>query len=111
MIADGFDLYGGDAVQKLTYLTFRAVENRTAFVTTDTSHLSAIVDANGRQLAVDTDFEGSPLVLVADLPMGSGATIYSSIGDVLGWVALAGFAFFFTFMIVVRIRARKVAKK
>ena len=111
LIAGGFDLYGGDTVQKLTYLTFRAVENHTAFVATDTSHLSAIVDGNGRQIAVNTDFGGSPLVLVADVPMGSGATIYSSTGDVLGWVALAGFAFFFTFMLVVRIQARKVAKK
>ena len=111
LIADGFDLYGGDAVQKLTYLTFRAVENHTAFIATDTSHLSAIVDGNGRQIAVNTDFEGSPLVLVADVPMGTGATIYSSIGDVLGWISLAGFAFFFTFMIVVRIRARKTVKK
>lgn len=111
LIADGFDLYGGDAEQKLTYLTFRAVENHTAFVATDTSHLSAIIDGNGRQIAVDTDFEGSPLVMVADVPMGSGATIYSSIGDVLGWVALVGFAFFFTFMIVVRIRAWRMAKK
>jgi apolipoprotein N-acyltransferase len=111
LIADGFDLYGGDAVQKLTYLTFRAVENHTAFIATDTSHLSAIVDGNGRQIAVDTDYEGSPLVMVADVPMGSGGTIYSSVGDVLGWIALVGFAFFFTFMIVVRIRARKVAKK
>ncbi len=111
LIADGFDLYGGDAEQKLTYLTFRAIENHSAFIATDTSHLSAIVDGNGRQIAVDTDFEGSPLVMVADVSMGSGATIYSSIGDVLGWVALAGFAFFFTFMIVVRIRARKAAKR
>jgi apolipoprotein N-acyltransferase len=60
---------------------------------------------------VDTDFEGSPLVMVADVPMGTGATIYSSMGDVLGWVAMAGFAFFFTFMIVVRIRARIAAKR
>lgn len=111
LIAGGFDLYGGDAVQKLTYITFRAVENHTAFVATDTSHLSAIIDGNGRQIAVNTDFEGSPLVMVADVPMGSGATIYSSIGDVLGWIALVGFACFFTFMIVVRIRAWKTAKK
>ncbi len=111
LIADGFDLYGGDAGQKLTYLTFRAIENHTAFIATDTSHLSAIIDQHGRRIAANTDFAGSPLVLVADVPMGSGNTIYSSIGDVLGWAALAGLTLFIILHVVVRMRARKAAKK
>jgi apolipoprotein N-acyltransferase len=111
LIADGTNEYRGDADQKVTYVTIRAVENHASLVATGSAHFSAVIDQNGRQVAVNVDYAGSPLVLVADVPMGSGPTMYSSIGDVLGWVALAGFAFFISFMIIVRLRARKAARK
>jgi apolipoprotein N-acyltransferase len=111
LIADGVNEYRGDADQKVTYVTFRAVENHTALVATGSAHFSAIIDQNGRQIAVNTDYDGSPLVMVADVRMGSGATPYSSMGDLLGWVALAGLTLFIIFHFVVRIRVRKVAQK
>jgi apolipoprotein N-acyltransferase len=111
LIALGLWTYRGAAEQQWTYATFNAVQSHTTIVAADSAYFSAVIDPNGRQVALDVSREGSPLVMVADVPMGSGNTIYSSIGDVLGWVALAGFAFFFTFMVVVRIRARKAVKK
>jgi hypothetical protein len=44
------------------------------------------------------------------VPMGFGATLYSSIGDVLGWAALAGLTLFIIFHVVVRMRAWQAAK-
>ena len=44
--------YRGDAEQKVTYVTFRAVENHAALVATGSAHLSAIIDPNGRQITV-----------------------------------------------------------
>ena len=111
LIAIGLNEYKGDADQKVTYITFRGIENHTAVVATGSAYFSAIIDPSGRQIKVNTTYEGSPLVMVADVAMGSGPTIYSSIGDVLGWVALAGLAFYFTFMIIVRIRARITTRK
>jgi predicted amidohydrolase len=38
LIADGLNEYRGDAEQKVTYVTFRAVENHTALVATGSAH-------------------------------------------------------------------------
>jgi len=111
LIAIGLNEYKGDAEHKVTYTTFRAVENHAAVVATGSALFSAVIDPNGRQVKVNMDTTGSPLVMVADVRMGSGPTLYSSAGDVLGWVSLAGFAFYFTFMIVVRIRAGIAARR
>jgi apolipoprotein N-acyltransferase len=77
---------------------------------TGAAFVSAIIDQNGHQIALDTNYEGSPLVMVADVPMGSGATPYTSIGDVPGWVALAGLIFFVVFQIMVEKRSKKAIK-
>jgi apolipoprotein N-acyltransferase len=111
LIAIGFNEGRGGSEQIWTLVTFRAVENHAAIVATGDAYFSTIIDKNGNQIFVDTNYDGSPLVTVADVPMGSGPTIYSSIGDVPGWVALAGLAFFVTFMLAVRIRDWKAVKK
>jgi apolipoprotein N-acyltransferase len=97
-------------MQLWTNTTFRAVENRTAMVVTGAAYASAIIDQNGRQIALDASYDAGPLVMVGDVPMGSGPTLYTSTGDVLGWVALAGFVFFTVFQIVVERRGKKTAK-
>ncbi len=103
----GFHEFQGFGEQAWTNVTFRAVENHNAIVLTGASYVSAIIDQNGRQVALDASYEGGPLVMVADVAMGSGATVYTSIGDVLGWVALAGFVFFIIFQAVTNRRAKK----
>jgi apolipoprotein N-acyltransferase len=108
LIGAGFrEFGGGGGEQSWQNVTFRAVENHTAIVMTGAAYVSAIIDGNGRQIALDTTYEGSPLVMVADVPMGSGATAYTAIGDVLGWVALAGLAFFTVFSSMAVKRAEK----
>jgi apolipoprotein N-acyltransferase len=109
LLANGFREFQGFGEQAWTNVTFRAVENHNAIVMTGASYVSAIIDPNGRQVALDASYEGGPRVLVADVPMGSGATPYTSIGDVLGWVALAGFVFFMIFQAVMNRRAKQAA--
>ncbi|MGE5375932.1 MAG: nitrilase-related carbon-nitrogen hydrolase [Bacteroidota bacterium] len=109
LIAAGFREFQGFGEQAWTNVTFRAVENHTPIVMTGASYVSAVIDPNGRQVALDASYKGGPLVLVADVPMGSGATVYTRAGDVLGWLALAGFVFFSIFQAVTARRSKKAA--
>jgi apolipoprotein N-acyltransferase len=38
------------------------------------------------------------LLLVADVPLGSGGALYTRLGDWMGWLSLGGFVFFVVFM-------------
>jgi apolipoprotein N-acyltransferase len=111
LIAAGYREFRGFGEQLWTNVTFRAVENHTAIVLTGASYVSAIIDQAGRKVALDASYEGGPLVMVGDVPMGSGSTIYTSIGDVLGWLALAGFAVLIIFQSVMGRQAKKAAKQ
>src|SRR5690606_71505 len=67
--------------------TIRAVETRTWLIRSTNTGVSVFVDANGR-IVSETDIE-NPEVLAEDVPMMSGAkTIYTRIGDLLGWIGL-----------------------
>jgi apolipoprotein N-acyltransferase len=109
LLAAGFREFQGFGEQAWTNVAFRAVENHNAMVMTGASYVSAIIDPNGHQVALDASYEGGPLVMVADVAVGSGKTIYTSMGDVLGWAALAGFVFFIVFQAVTNRRAKKAA--
>jgi hypothetical protein len=50
------------------------------------------------------------VTLVGDVTLGSGPSLYTSLGDVLGWVAMAGFVFFIVFPMIIESRAKKAAK-
>lgn len=103
--------FGGFGEQFWTNALFRAVENQTAVVVSGTAHVSAIINPDGSLVALDTDRDGSRATLVGDVTLGSGPTPYTSLGDVLGWVALAGWVSFMVFQNVVEKRAKKAAKK
>jgi hypothetical protein len=51
------------------------------------------------------------VTLVGEATLGSGPTPYTSLGDILGWVSLAGLVFFMVFQSSVEKRAKKAAKK
>jgi apolipoprotein N-acyltransferase len=91
--------------------TFRAVENHVAVVVTGASSVAAIIDPYGRQVALNVDKHGSELVLIGDVSLGSGeGTLYTSLGDILGWAALAALAAFLVYVAVEGRRARKAVK-
>lgn len=73
---------------------FRAVENRVAMVKADTQYDSAIVDAYGRVLAWSSQRVGGSDLLVADVPIGLADAPQIFLGDWIGWISLAGMAFF-----------------
>lgn len=102
--------FGGFGEQYWTNALFRAVENRTAVVVSGVSTISAIINPDGTRVAFDSDSEGSRVVLTGDVKLGSGPTLYTSLGDILGWVSMAGFVFFMVFQSVVENRAKKAAK-
>jgi len=80
-------------------------------VVTGVAHVSAIINGDGSLVALDTDKNGSRVTLVGEVTLGSGPTPYTSLGDILGWVSLAGFVFFMVFQNVIEGRAKKAAKK
>jgi hypothetical protein len=52
------------------------------------------------------------LILVGDVTLGTGeGTIYTSLGDILGWVSLAGLVVFAVYQAIDDGRAKKAAKK
>ncbi|MBN2002578.1 MAG: hypothetical protein JXA21_04410 [Anaerolineae bacterium] len=80
--------------QHYTHIVFRAVENRVALVKADGGFDSAIVDPYGRILALATRPESGSATLVADVPLGTGKALAVWLGDWIGWLSLAGLAFF-----------------
>jgi apolipoprotein N-acyltransferase len=73
--------------------------------------VAAIIDPYGRQIALDVNKDGSDVVLVGDVTLGTGkGTLYTSLGDVLGWATLAGLVLFSVYEMVNDRQAKKAAK-
>jgi len=99
--------------EKMFYVQtlFRAVENRVTTVKADSAFSSTIVDPYGRILAKRNGApDGEAFALVADVPLGSANTLYSKVGDWMGWLSLAGFIFFIVFQSVTKRRAKKAPR-
>jgi apolipoprotein N-acyltransferase len=110
VIAAPYREFGGFGEQAWTNALFRAVENRSAVVISGVATVSGIINPDGSLVALDTDINGSRLTLVGDVTPGSGHAPYTSLGDALGWIAMAGFIFFMVFQGIVEGRGRKAAK-
>ena len=78
--------------QHLALAALRSVEHRKWLVRSTNTGVSAFVDANGR-IVSHTSLEDAEAI-AEDVPMMPGRrTIYSYIGDLLGWLAAAWIAF------------------
>lgn len=111
LVSAAYMEFPGFGEQLWQNITFRAVENHTAMVVTGATSVAAIIDPYGHQVALDVNKAGSELVLVGDVSLGSGeGTIYTYLGDVLGWVMLAGLVAFVVYQIVEGKQAKKEAK-
>lgn len=85
----------GIALEQVAQGVMRAVENRVAVVKADVAYASAVIDPYGKIIALRNGSpEGEAFALVATVPLGTTTTIYSRIGDLPGWICLAGFIFF-----------------
>ena len=89
--------WDGIAKKQNIHLVFRAIETRTAILNAEKAFDSAIVDPYGRILEQTASTEPFQAVLVQDVPLGTADSVYLQLGDILGWFALAGMAFFAIF--------------
>jgi predicted amidohydrolase len=111
LIAAPFREFPGFGEQLWQNLTFRAVENQATVVVTGAASVASIVDPYGRIVALDVNKDGSEVVLVGNVSLGSGeGTLYSSLGDILGWATLAGLVGFMVYQIVEERKAKKAAQ-
>jgi apolipoprotein N-acyltransferase len=108
--APAFDSTPGIAHHMWTHAVMRAVENRVAVVKVGHRYGSAIIDPVGRVVNNKTTVDGERLVLVDDVPLGTGRTLLAHVGDWLGWICLAGFISFVVFQTVTEKRAKKAAQ-
>ncbi len=109
LISAGLNEFGGFGEQFWTNATFRAVENQVAVVVTSRQTGSSIIDAHGRQKALDLT-PNKQVVLSGEMNIGSGPTIYTRMGDILGWISLAGMVFFIVFQTIIQGKAKKERK-
>ena len=80
--------------EERTQTVLRAVENHVAIVKAEAAGISMIVDPYGRIVAQTNLPAGTANALVADVPLGTGGTPYTSLGDWMGWVGLVGMVAF-----------------
>jgi apolipoprotein N-acyltransferase len=111
LIAAPYKEFPGFGEQLWQNVTFRAVENQTAMVVTGATSVASIIDPYGRQVALDVNKEGSEVVLLGDVNLGRGlGTIYTTLGDILGWVSLAALVGFTVFQVVEGRKAKKASR-
>jgi apolipoprotein N-acyltransferase len=80
--------------EQRTQVPLRAVQHRLAVVKADSAGISMIVDPYGRILAHVEKPAGEGYALVADVPLGTGKSLYNQIGDWVGYLGLAGLVAF-----------------
>jgi apolipoprotein N-acyltransferase len=68
---------------------FRAIENGTATLRAVSAGVSGAFDPMGRVVAATDHFTGAP-TMVAQVPVGNVPTLYPRIGDLFGWLCVAG---------------------
>ena len=94
----------GDATKHYGLLVFRAIENRLTMVKGDFAYGSAIIDPYGRILTSAVTPQGSRATLLVKVPVGSGHSPLVELGDLWGWLAIAGA------VVVVALGARKLKR-
>src|SRR5262249_19717802 len=70
---------------------FRAIENGVPILRAGSSGLSGAFDPWGRVLSVTDHYSGAR-TMVAQVPIGGTPTLYPRIGDLFGWLCVAGLA-------------------
>lgn len=82
---------------------FRAVENDYAVVRAASDGASAIVSPRGEVLARRDHFDAGPAVIVADVSLGGGRTLFARLGD---WVPIAAALVLLALLVLARRRRR-----
>jgi len=85
----------------------RGIENGVSVVRVADNGLSMISDPYGRVLASTDHFTSGDRTIIAQVPTQRVPTIYPSIGDLLGWLSIGGFAVLVVAAVINRARARR----
>lgn len=83
--------FGKDAWLHARMAIMRGVENGFAIVRAANEGLLTASDAEGRVIAQKMAASAGMTVLIADLPLGHGATLYTRIGDAFAWCVIIVF--------------------
>jgi apolipoprotein N-acyltransferase len=94
----------GDASKHYGLLVFRAIENRLTIVKGEFSYDSLVIDPYGRILASAITPQGARASVVARVPVGSGSTPLVVLGDLWGWLLVAGAVLM---MVLVHVKTRR----
>jgi apolipoprotein N-acyltransferase len=87
--------------------SLRAIENGFSFIRPVYNGYSYAVDYNGRILAhMDSD-KTEDGIMYSDVPTKGVRTIYSTIGDLLGWLCVLGFFVFVVMSIIGRVHKKR----
>lgn len=81
--------FGKDAWLHARMAVMRGVENGFALVRAANEGLVTASDAEGRIIAAKMDAPSGLTMIVANLPLGPGATLYVRIGDAFAWFCAA----------------------
>jgi apolipoprotein N-acyltransferase len=100
----------GISEQNWTHFVFRSVENQVPVVNADRGYYSMITDSHGRILADTRTPEGSSEVVIADVTLADGNSLYTLLGDWLGYITLAGYVVFMVFQYRVEKQAKQTEK-
>ncbi|HUY63533.1 MAG TPA: nitrilase-related carbon-nitrogen hydrolase [Acidimicrobiales bacterium] len=80
----------GDSTKHLGVYVFRAIENRLTIVKGEFSYGSAIIDPYGRILESAITPQGARATLLVKVPIGSGHSPLVDLGNLWGWLTVAG---------------------
>jgi apolipoprotein N-acyltransferase len=89
---------------------FRAIENGVSLVRQASGGLSIATDPYGRVLARMDHWRASEWVMVAQVPTEGVFTLYSVVGDLFGWLAVAGFSVIVVWQVIRGRRARRTTE-
>jgi apolipoprotein N-acyltransferase len=89
---------------------FRAIENGFSVIRPTSHGLSAAADYQGRVLGLTDYFTSEDPVMIAYIPTKGVTTIYSRIGDLFGWLCMAGLVTVIAWLVVRRKAAKAPGK-
>ncbi|HVN29849.1 MAG TPA: nitrilase-related carbon-nitrogen hydrolase, partial [Candidatus Binataceae bacterium] len=88
MFVPAWDWVGPNADEHERMSFLRGVENGFAMARSAKDGYVTAHDAYGRLLASSSTFVADPAMVVADMPVGPGPTLYTRFGDWFGWLSI-----------------------
>jgi apolipoprotein N-acyltransferase len=108
LLIPSMENFPGDLAWHYRFTHFRAVENGVSVVRPTAGGISIATDPFGRILASMNHYTTDNRVMVAHVPTKGVSTVYPLIGDLFGWLTVAGFVVIAGWAVFLGRRSRKV---